>query len=69
MATISVVDYTTWGEQFFQSNATWTCPDGVTSVSVACVGSGGGSGPNAGAGGGGGLGWKNSIPVTPGQTY
>ena len=45
----------------------WTCPAGVFSVSVVCVG-GGGSGRGAG-GGGGGLGWKNSIAVTPGQTY
>ena len=65
---VVAVDYSTWNEQFFQSNATWTCPANVTSVSVICVGSGGGSGAG-GAGGGGGLGWKNSISVTPGQTY
>lgn len=51
----------------------WTCPAGVYSVSVVCVGGGGGVGhPDVGvyaAGGGGGLGWKNNIPVKPGQTY
>ena len=54
---------------------TWTCPSYVTKVSVVCIGGGGGGGagdPNAarcGGGGGGGLGWKNNIPVTPGQSY
>ena len=43
----------------------WTCPPGVTSISVVCVGAGGG-GRSAG---GGGLGWKNNISVTPGNTY
>ena len=43
----------------------WTCPAGVTSVCAVCVGSGGGQR----SGGGGGLGWKNNIPVTPGQSY
>lgn len=50
---------------------TWTAPAGVTSVSVVCVGGGGGGGQtwaNA-AGSGGGLGWKNNIPVTPGENY
>lgn len=44
----------------------WTCPAGVFSVCVVCVGAGGShrSGP-----GGGGLGWKNNIPVVPGQSY
>jgi len=46
---------------------TWICPAGVNSVSVVCVG-GGGRGGGSG-GGGGGLGWKNSISVTPGQSY
>lgn len=49
----------------------WTCPEGITSVCAVCVG-GGGAGYNSwsnAAGGGGGLGWKNNIPVTPGQTY
>ncbi len=47
----------------------WTCPDGVTSVSVVSVGAGGSGGYQWSSGGGGGLGWKNNIPVTPGQTY
>jgi len=52
----------------------WTCPAGVYQVSALCIG-GGGSGSiqagstSGGAGGGGGLGWKNSIAVTPGQSY
>ena len=60
------------------STYTWICPAGVTSVSVVCVGGGGGgdaAGSNNGnnnsvrGGGGGGLGWKNSIAVTPGNSY
>jgi hypothetical protein len=50
----------------------WTAPEGVTSVCVVCVGAGGGPAANtsgAGGGGGGGLGWKNDIPVIPGQSY
>ena len=56
---------------------TWTCPTGVFLVSAVCIGGGGhgydqnesGSGGSNVPGGGGGLGWKNDIPVTPGQTY
>lgn len=49
----------------------WTAPANVTSVCAVCVGGGGGgtTGNNFAAGGGGGLGWKNNIPVTPGQSY
>lgn len=50
----------------------WTCPPGVTSVSVVCIGGGSsnqGTTWSAYAGGGGGLGWKNNITVVPGQTY
>lgn len=55
----------------------WTAPEGVEYVSVVCVGGGGhgydqnegGSGGSNVPGGGGGLGWKNNIPVVPGQTY
>jgi len=49
----------------------WIAPNGVTSVSVVAVGGGGGGGStwSSGGGGGGGLGWKNNIPVTPGQAY
>jgi hypothetical protein len=65
------------GQQAYTTPGTysWTCPAGVFSVSVVCVG-GGGNGTliySGGAtkigGGGGGLGWKNNIPVNPGQTY
>ena len=45
----------------------WTCPAGLTSVSVVAVGAGAEAGSVAG--GGGGLGWKNNISVTPGQSY
>jgi hypothetical protein len=53
---------------------TWICPDGVTSVSVVCVGGGGrggqGQSPGTyGGGGGGGLGYKNNITVIPGNSY
>ena len=51
---------------------TWIAPRNVTSVSVVCVGGGGGpaaNGSGASGAGGGGLGWKNNIPVTPGQSY
>lgn len=53
---------------------TWTAPAGVTAVSVVAVGAGGGGTSvydsiPLGRGGGGGLGWKNSITVTPEQSY
>jgi hypothetical protein len=53
---------------------TWVAPVGVKSVSVVAVGAGGRGlatffSSNRCGGGGGGLGWKNSIPVTPGQSY
>ena len=61
------------GESVFTSlgSNTWVAPADVTAVSVVAIGSGGsGSIDNAGGGGGGGgLGWKNSIAVTPGQSY
>lgn len=46
-------------------------PLGVSEVSVVAVGGGGGGydGWANAAGAGGGLGWKNNIPVTPGQSY
>ena len=51
----------------------WTCPEGVYEISAVCIGGGGGSagGSSNGASGagGGGLGWKNKIPVIPGNTY
>ena len=51
---------------------TWTCPPGVSSISVVCVGGGSaGYGPWTGTygGSGGGLGYKNNYPVSPGSTY
>jgi hypothetical protein len=51
---------------------TWTAPEGVYAVSAVTVGGGGGGAGNTNAGsgaGGGALGWKNNIPVVPGQTY
>jgi hypothetical protein len=63
---ISQVAYTTPGT--YQ----WTCPSGVTSVSVVCVGGGGGAGGGGyiqNPGGGGGLGYKNNIAVQPGVQY
>jgi hypothetical protein len=51
----------------------WTCPPGVTSVSVGCWGAGGGgSNVNAaggGGGGGGGTAFNASVAVTGGKTY
>lgn len=63
------------GEAIYTTPGTynWICPANVTSVSVVCIGGGGGGYSGDGyfsrSGGGGGLGWKNNIPVTPGQTY
>jgi hypothetical protein len=62
------------GQALYTSPGThsWICPLNVYSVDVICVG-GGGSGwyssSGGGGGGGGGLGYKNSISVTPGQSY
>lgn len=52
----------------------WVCPQGVTSVSVVCVGGGaGGSGSNGGVsgygGGGGALAYLNNFIVIPGNSY
>jgi len=84
VASNSVTPITLAGQQLYQgaidytrSSAmySWICPVGVTSVSVVAVGSGGSTGgayydPNGtGSGGGGGLGWKNTIAVTPGNSY
>ena len=62
------------GQELFATPGayTWTAPEGVTEISVVCVGGGGYIAPgtaNADGTGGGGLGWKNSIPVTPGAKY
>lgn len=66
------------GQQAYTTPGTyiWTAPADIYSVSVVCIG-GGGSGAYANtyaggawpSGGGGGLGWKNNIPVVPGETY
>ena len=56
----------------FPQTRTWTCPENVYDVSAVCIGGGGGSASSSQASsgaGGGGLGWKNIIPVTPGNTY
>jgi hypothetical protein len=52
------------GQQAYttQGTYTWVAPAGVTSVCVVCVG--GGAYLSAG-----GLGWKNDIPVVPGNSY
>ena len=50
---------------------TWTAPANVFSVQVLAIG-GGGGGQNSWAnpgGAGAGLGWKNNIPVVPGNGY
>jgi Secretion system C-terminal sorting domain len=52
----------------------WTCPAGVTSVTVECWGAGGAGGgsqvANVGGGGGGGGAYTiSTIPVIPGITY
>ncbi len=52
----------------FFSNGTWTCPAGVTSVSVECWGAGGGGTTNT-AGGGGGAYSKKTVAVTPSSNY
>lgn len=59
------------GEAVFTTAGTysWTAPAGVTSVCAVVVGGGAGGSANGASGGGGGLGWKNNIPVVPGQTY
>jgi hypothetical protein len=56
---------------------TWTCPAGVTHVTVECWGGGGGGGSGShyyngtagGGGGSGGYGTTNSYAVTPGTNY
>lgn len=56
----------------------WIAPEGVTSVSIVCVGAGGGAsqgwfapgfGTYYGGGGGGALAYINGLPVTPGNAY
>ena len=65
----SFVDLPIQGQQAFTTPGThtWTCPAGVTSVCVVCIGGGGTGGAYGGSGGS--LAYKNNITVTPGQTY
>jgi len=64
-----------YGEALYDTPGSynWTCPVGVTTISVVCVGGGGGAGSasplDADGGGGGGLAYKNNISVTPGVQY
>ena len=53
-----------------QETYNWSVPEGVTAISVVCVGGGGAGETNhdAASGGGGGLAYKNGIAVTPGDT-
>lgn len=60
---VGQVAYTTAGTY------SWTCPAGVTSVSVVCVGSTTINPYFASAFGGAGLGYKNNITVVPGTSY
>ena len=48
----------------------WTCPEGVTQISVLCIGGGGGGAGSGGiyGGGGAGLGYT-TLTVVPGQIY
>src|SRR5205809_2118880 len=61
--------------QTFSTSGTWTCPAGVTSITVECWGGGGAGGgatgnPSAGGGGGGGSYVKNTaLAVMVGTTY
>ena len=54
----------------------WTCPAGVTSVSILCIGGGGAGATSLNdnyqhlyGGGGGGLSYVNNYAVTPGTVY
>lgn len=72
---------TSHGSQTFTASGTWTCPDGVRTITRAfLVGGGGGGGKGEGdgasyphyAGGGGGGGYTTTVTnkaVTPGQAY
>ena len=59
------------GQQAWTTPGTyqWVAPAGVTQVDVVAIGGGSGGGQGSNGGAGGGLGWKNSIPVTAGNTY
>ena len=57
------------GQVVFTSTGSnsWTVPNGVTSVSVVCIGAGSDNASNHG-GGGGALAYGNNISVTPGAS-
>lgn len=65
--------------ELFTASTTWTCPDGVSDISIECWGAGGGgadgggtpSGGDTSTGGGGGGAYskKNSFTVSPGTGY
>ena len=61
------------GEVLFDSTGSrsWTVPEGVTSICTVIIGGGGACYSGVGgysSGAGGGLGYKNHIPVSPGDT-
>jgi hypothetical protein len=65
-----------WGQtvtQTFNASTFWTCPTGVTSITVECWGGGGSGGAGAasrsGGGGGGGSYVTNTLTVVPGLNY
>lgn len=57
------------GQQEYTTPGTysWTCPDGVFSVSAVYIGGGGHA--SAYGAGGGALGYRNNITVVPGNSY
>lgn len=60
--------------QTYTSSSTWTCPPGVTQITVECWGGGGAGGgatgnPAAGGGGAGGSYAKSNLTVIPGTVY
>ena len=80
--TISLNDFygkqlITFGQEQYTSPGTyyWVCPEGITSVSVVCIGGGGGGDAGSdligvgGGGGGGALAYRNNVTTIPGETY
>jgi hypothetical protein len=61
--------------QTFNTTSTWSCPSGVSKVTVECWGAGGGGGNSdsafvdGGCGGGGGAFSKSILPVTSSTNY
>jgi hypothetical protein len=59
-------------KEYFTSNDTWVCPDGVTNILViGAGGGGGGAGGNADGAGGGGASIQSTVyvSVVPGNSY